>query len=359
MHRLLILAVMAQVAGCAAVYEPGVSVQPPVRTLDPTGAVSSTRTAPSMAVETPEYRIHAGDQVSIRFPLRPAYNDIFTVRADGRITPPMLGSLVAASLTTDELRDRLVERYRRQLVDLPPASVRIYRLQASDTIELRFSFFPDLNTLATIRPDGRISLPMVGELVAEGLTPSELQAQLAQRYKGKVPNADLTVSVKQSNSNVYYYQSEARQLPDPGLTELSVNLTKTAPLVVFVGGEVPAPGIQPYMPGVNVLQTIYAAGGPTTTSDMRSVVILRRGPDDSMIRVVADLTQDLSGTGTGNLDIRPFDVVVLPRSAVARAGDTLDQYLYRIVRPLANGSVVFNFTRQLGTLEQKTTVLPP
>ena len=89
---------------------------------------------------------------------------------------------------------------------------------------------------------------------------------------------------------------------------------------------------------------------------MRSVVILRRGAEDGVIRLVADLTRDLSGSGTANTMIQPYDIVVVPRSMIAQAGDALDQYLYRIVRPLANSSFAYYFTQQVGTLHQETTL---
>lgn len=350
--RAAALLAAAVVAGCAPVYEPGVSVQPSPRVFGPDGIVREGGTI----APPPEYRINPGDQLSIRFPRRPAYSDNFVVRADGRISAPLVGSVTAASRTSDELQKDLVERYRQLLSALPPAPDRSYLLQAEDVLDIRFTFFPDLNSVVTVRPDGRISLPMVGELIAEGVSPAELQKRLVQMYAPRIQNPELVVILKEARSGVFLHQGEIRPLPDPGLIDLAVNVTRTTPLVVYVGGEVPAPGIQPFVTGVTVLQAIYAAGGPTPTGDMRSVVIMRRIVDDGVLRVVADLTQDLSGKGTANAMIQPFDVVVVPRSTIAQVGDALDQYLYRIIRPLANSSVGFYFTRQVGTVEQRTTL---
>lgn len=349
-----LILLVSMLLGCAAVYPPGVSQQPPVRTLET--AVGAGETQRNASPAPPEYRINPGDVLTVRFPRRPAYNETFVIRADGRIMAPQVGPVMAAARTAEELQSDLSAKYRQLLAALPRAQDRSYRLQPDDTIEVRFSYFPDLDSVVTIRPDGRISLPMIGEVIAEAATPSELQTQLAKRYAPRIAKPDLVVMVKETRSNIYFHDGAVHVLPDPGLVDLMVNITKTAPLIVYVGGEVPAPGVQPFVTGNSALQAIYSAGGPSPTGDMRSVVILRRGKDDQVIRAVVDLTQDLAGNGTENVTIQPFDVVVVPRSNIAQVGDALDQYVYRIARPLANSSVGFYFTRQVGTVKQETEI---
>jgi polysaccharide export outer membrane protein len=342
------------VAGCAAVYDTGVSIQPAALVEKADGQLGPGSIA-SMPLGR-EYQINPGDQLSIRFPRRPAYSDTYLVRADGRITVPLIGSVEAATRTPDALQAELISRYRQIMAALPPAQERTYVLQSDDVLDIRFSYFPESNTVVSVRADGRISMPMIGEVLAEGLTPNQLQSRLVQLYTKRIPNPDLVVIVKEARSNVYVHAGEVRLLPDPGLVDLTVNVTRTAPLVVYVGGEVPAPGLQSFIPGTNTLQVIYAAGGPAPTGDMRSVVILRRGADDSVVRIVADLTQDLAGKGTSSAVVQPFDVVVVPRSNIAQVGDALDQYLYRILRPLANSSFGYYFTKQVGTTRQETVI---
>lgn len=356
LSRAAALLTVSLLGGCAAVYEPGVTVQPAARILGPVGEPGAAATVQAQAL--PEYRINPGDQLSIRFPRRPAYSDIFVVRVDGRIIVPQIGSVVAASRTVDELQAELVERYRKLVTALPPAAERSYLLQPNDVLDIHFSFFPDLNSVVSVRADGRISLPMVGDMIAEGLTPTDLQSRLRESFARRIANPELVVMVREARSNIYFHQGQARVLPDPGMVDLAVNLTRTVPLVVYVGGEVPAPGVHQFVGGSGALQTIFTAGGPMSTGDMRSVVILRRGADDKVIRIVTDLTQDLAGNGTNDIVVQPFDVVVVPRSSIAQVGDALDQYIYRVVRPLANSTVGFYFTRQVGTVRQQTEITP-
>jgi protein involved in polysaccharide export with SLBB domain len=343
---------MALVAGCEPTYRTGVKVQPPIHRLSPT----SLGFEPSTVAFHPmgDYRIMPGDVVSIRFPRRPAFSDTFLVRPDGKISPPLIGSVLAASRTSDELQAALVARYRQLLASVPPPSRRRYLLRVDDVVEVRFPYTPEMNSVVTVRADGRISLPLIGSVIAEGKSPTALQDELKQLYADKLTNPQPVVILKDARSDVYEYRGRMQEMPDPEMTELYVNITKTAPQLIYVGGEVPAPGLQAYLAGTSELQAVYAAGGPTPAAEMRSVILLRRGPDGSMIRSVTNLKSDEAGTGTGDTMLRPYDIVIVPRSRIALVGDALDQYIYRVLRPLSNSSLGFFFTKQVGTTQQQT-----
>lgn len=346
-----VLLLLLVLANCAPVYETGVTLNPPPARLTPAG-LGFENELPLSAPK--DYRINPGDVIGIKFPRRPAYSDSYLVGPDGRISPPLIGSLRAAAHTTNELRSRLTAQYQRLLAEVPPVSLRRYLMQVDDVLDIRFPYMSDLNSVVTVRADGRISLPLIGDMVAEGKTPSVLENELKQLYTGKISNPDLVVMLKETRFNRYWYRDAVRTMPDAGLTEVTVNITKTIPLLVYVGGEVPAPGNQTYVGGSTALRAIYSAGGPVPTADLRSVVLLRRGPDNAVIRLVANLAADVVGYGTGDVVLEPFDVVIVPRSNIAQVGDALDQYIYRTIRPLANSSVGFFFTKQVGIVRQET-----
>jgi polysaccharide export outer membrane protein len=351
--------IVVVLTACEPVYPTGVNVEPALNRLTEPGLVSPV--GGGVYVTRSDYRINPGDVVAIKFPRLPAYTDTFVVRPDGKISPPLIHSVVAAGLTSDELQDVLIASYRDLVRAVPPPSKRTYPMQVDDVLSVRFPYIPDMNSDVTVRGDGRISLPLIGDIVAERRTPATLQTELKKLYTGKIDNPEVTVMVKEPRSDIYELDGVVRLLPSPALRELSVNITKTAPLLYYVGGEVPSPGVQPFVGDLTALQAIYTAGGSATSGDMRSVVILRRGLDNSVVRIVTDLTADLGGTGTGDVALQPFDVIIVPRSNIAKVGDALDQYIYRLVRPLSNSSVGFFFTRQIGTVHQntQTTVTGP
>src|SRR5688500_8038226 len=66
-------------------------------------------------------------------------------------------------------------------------------LEAGDVIEVNYRYWPELNQTQAIRPDGRISLQMIDEVSAGGLTPQQLDARLQELYASRLINPDITV----------------------------------------------------------------------------------------------------------------------------------------------------------------------
>jgi polysaccharide export outer membrane protein len=106
---------------------------------------------------------------------------------------------------------------------------------------------PDLSTSATVRPDGRISMPLVGEVVAQGRTPGELQKEIAAGLADYVTEPVVTVIVKEVRS------------PQ-----------------VSVLGEVRKPGRYRIAQAATVLDAIALGGGFTEYAHRGRVVVLRR-----------------------------------------------------------------------------------
>ena len=344
-------------SSCAPVHQEGIAFQPQVKAVTDTGEIRPATFEP--ALPPTDYLINPGDIIDIKFIQRPAYSDTYAVRPDGRISLPWLGSVPVAGRTADDVQAFVASEYARLPLQSPPPAKRRYLLNVDDVLDVRFPFSQEFNSEVVVRPDGRISLPLVNSVVVERKTPEQVTAELIARYRRHMEDPELVVMVKEHSSNTYEHDGILRPVVAPGLSEVAVKIRETVPLRIYVGGEVPTPGLQPYRGPVTALQAIMTAGGALQTGDMRSVVILRRGADDKALFIVRDLQKDLSGEGTGDIVLNPFDVVVVPRSTIAKVGDALDMYLYRLVRPLANSSIGFFFTKQLGTqnVDQKTNIV--
>jgi polysaccharide export outer membrane protein len=112
-----------------------------------------------------------------------------------------------------------------------------------------------------------------------------------------------------------------------------VSIKATAPLKVFVGGEVGNPGVYDMAGDGDALRAVIQAGGFKTSSKRSSVVIIRRGPNGRAMLRTADL---LSGMTNGKADLVPlrrFDIVYVPRSGVSEAGLFMQQY-FRDLLPI-------------------------
>ncbi|HEX5378945.1 MAG TPA: polysaccharide biosynthesis/export family protein, partial [Phenylobacterium sp.] len=122
-----------------------------------------------------------------------------------------------------------------------------YRFYPGDELEVSVPSAPELTKTVTVQPDGRISLPLIGAVMAADRTIPELQAGLSEAY--------------------------ATQLLRP-MVEI---VPKAAPLKVFVGGEVRNPGILDMAGDGDALRAIIQAGDFMNTADRREVIVIRRG----------------------------------------------------------------------------------
>ena len=71
-----------------------------------------------------------------------------------------------------------------------------YRIQVGDQLDIKFFYNPELNEQVTVRPDGRISLQLVHEIMVAGLTPSELTDLLTKKYAPELKKPEITVIVR-------------------------------------------------------------------------------------------------------------------------------------------------------------------
>lgn len=174
-----------------------------------------------------------------------------------------------------------------------------YHIQPGDQIDVKFFYNPELNESVTVRPDGRISLQLVDEIDAAGLTPANLTQELKRSYAHELNNPELTVIMRQ-----FAWQR------------------------IYVDGEVEKPGFVPLAPEMTVLQSIAMAGGLMDTARTQEVVVIRRKPHGKPKAFTLDLAHVLDSTNTGqDITLMPLDVVYVPKSPIANVNLWVDQYL--------------------------------
>jgi polysaccharide export outer membrane protein len=123
-----------------------------------------------------------------------------------------------------------------------------YVIGPDDVLTLKFWREDDLSGDVIVRPDGRITVPLLNEVAAAGLTPATLKAQLEQRAQAFISEPNVTVIVKQMNSRR-----------------------------VFVNGMVEKPGAYPLVGPMTALQLIALAGGFREFANTDQIVIMHRG----------------------------------------------------------------------------------
>lgn len=194
-----------------------------------------------------------------------------------------------------------------------------YILQVSDAIDIKFFYNPELNESVTIRPDGKISLQLIDEVVAAGLTASELDRILTNKYSKRLRNAEVAVIVK-----------------------------GFAGQKVYVGGEVNSATLIPISGRLTALQAILQAGGYKPTAELKSVVILRNQGTQDPLFMILNLKQDLT-TYTSNNDIllKPYDIVFVPKTEIAKMGQFVDQHFRELIPVTLNFGLMYNLNPEV------------
>jgi protein involved in polysaccharide export with SLBB domain len=174
-----------------------------------------------------------------------------------------------------------------------------YRISLGDQLDIKFFYNPELNEQVIVRPDGRISLQLIPEIVANGMTPAALTRQLTEFYSKDLKQPQVTVIVRGFGSQR-----------------------------VYVDGEVGKPGMVPILGLMTALQAIAEAGGMKETARDYQVLIIRRGALNKPMAFSLDLKKAREGKDLSqDIALAPFDIVYVPRSRIANVKVWVDQYI--------------------------------
>lgn len=143
---------------------------------------------------------------------------------------------------------------------------------------------PDVSRSLPVRSDGRISLPLVGEVQAAGRTPLQLEQDIAAKLRNYITEPEVTVMVQQINSEKYNILG---QVAKPGSYSLTLSTT--------------------------VLDAIAAAGGFRDFAKQKDIYILRENPAGGESRIAFNYKDVIKGKNPGqNIKIEPHDTIVVP-----------------------------------------------
>lgn len=356
LQRLISVVLLAVlVGGCASAQK-----ELPAQALDRLIISEATPATAADLEPSYRYRLSYGDHIDVRFLRQLDYSTTVVVGFDGTIKPPFLDSVRVEGMTIDQAESELQQRYADLIENAPKPSDKLYLLGPNDVLEIKFPYVQQYSTTVIVRPDGRISLPLIGAVVAEGKSPGTLQAELVQAYRKHLENPELALNLVQAASSTVVSKGKRLRVALPEMDNLHLTLRSGLEPKVYVGGEVNAPQAMQFQPMMTSLQAIMAAGGTNVRSQLSSVVILRKGVDGEPRYIVRDLMADIdgdetsSGSGqakTNDILLRPFDVVIVPKTAIASVSDALNAYVYDVLPMLRNISLGFNY--QLGTTKIK------
>lgn len=143
---------------------------------------------------------------------------------------------------------------------------------------------PEVSRSIPVRSDGKISLPLVGEVQAAGSTPLKLEQDIAARLKNYIEEPEVTVIVQQVNSQKFN-----------------------------ILGQVNKPGSYPLTNSPTVLDALAIAGGFRDFAKQKSIYVLRQNPDGTQSRLPFNYKGVVKGQNTAqNIKLQPRDTIVVP-----------------------------------------------
>lgn len=157
-----------------------------------------------------------------------------------------------------------------------------YIIGPSDVLTITVWKEPSLSGSLLVRPDGMVSIALLGDVHAAGLTPLQLSDQISTKLKKYIQDPNVSVVITQIHSKV-----------------------------VYLLGEVVKRGPVEMTPGMTLLEAIASAGGLTDYANTKKIYILRNA-SGSQLRIPVHYKEALKGDGTLNLALQPGDTIVVP-----------------------------------------------
>jgi polysaccharide export outer membrane protein len=250
------------------------------------------------------------------------------VQPDGTISLPLLGQVRAANLTIDALRDQLEQLYKKYYkvpaITVTPVSVDTRLQDLINSVIARFGNGGQ-QLEVPVNPDGRLFLPGLGPICAQGLTLGELKLEVDARYRATIPGVDITPVLMQR-----------------------------APRYVYVLGEVKTPGRFTLEGPTTLMGAIAMAGSWQVGANLRQVVVFRRGEDWRLLATMVDVNGALYGRRPAPADeiwLNDSDIVVVPKAPIQVADEFIGQFfgqgVYGMFPQFAFGNFTFSNFRSI------------
>jgi polysaccharide export outer membrane protein len=261
-----------------------------------------------------------------------------------------------------------------------------YVLQVGDILDVELFYHSEVNKRVTIMPDGKITLPRIGNTKAAGLTTGQLKERLVNSYSRefKEPNVsifliefnqalnrfrDAIVSDQRGQSKLISIQPNGymtipqigEDIKAAGMTlpqlkkiisseygkifdnlSLSVALVQANSNLVYVSGEVQKPDSYIMVQPTTVSQIVSKAGINWDTAELSSIVVVSRTKEGKPFGRIVDLEKIFKSGNIGHdILLKRFDVVYVPNNKIDKLNVFIDQYLSNLVPDWVNTSFVY------------------
>jgi polysaccharide biosynthesis/export protein len=189
-----------------------------------------------------------------------------------------------------------------------PSREAEYHLAPPDELLISVRPEPEIKRVLIVRPDGRISMDLIGDVDVRGRTVEDVRAELTRRLKEFIVQPDVTVALNKSESRTFY-----------------------------IFGEVGRPGAYPLIGDVTALYALGVAGGSTKFADEDDAWLVRPSPEGKLTYPVYYKQITRNGAGATNYVLQPGDVIYMPPTWTAKIGYAIQNFTYPITAILGLG----------------------
>jgi polysaccharide export outer membrane protein len=272
-------------------------------------SLTAGNNAASPAGDTPAEA--AGDDISRELVIQP----------DGTITLPLLGQVRATRRTVQSLRDELEEQYKKYFrmpaITVTPVAVNTKLEDLLNTVDSRAGTLGGLHLLVNVTPSGEIQVPGIDSVFVQGLTLAEARQEIDAKYDAAIPGVQVTLV-----------------------------LVERARRFIYVMGEVPQGGRFELEGPTTAMMAISMAGGWTPGSNLRQVVVFRRGDDWRLMATMLDLRGALYARRPVPADdiwLNDSDIILVPKTPIEQVDELIEQVFTRGVYGLVPREIIWNF----------------
>ena len=208
-------------------------------------------------------------------------------RLNTYILIPLFAALVASLAACSASAPHLPPESKSWENTGPSVLTKSYRMSVGDQLQINVWKNPELSLSQPIRPDGKISVPLVGDVIAVGTTPEELAVQIEAQLSDYVKSPNVTVILTSLSGHEFLSR-------------------------IRVTGSVARNMSIPYLQGMTVLDAVLEAGSTDLYADANNTKLHRKTKDgaDSYDIRLKDIMED--GDMTTNINLMPGDVITVP-----------------------------------------------
>jgi len=181
-----------------------------------------------------------------------------------------------------------------------------YLIAPGDELQVDYGIILDGRPIvaeATVRPDGAVSLPRIGDVLVAGKSTAEVDSVLSILYADVYVDPNIAIGVKRVAGNL-----------------------------VHVLGQVSRPGSYPVSPNMTALQAIASAGGFKDDAAKGSVVVLRRTGESSLVTRTIDIDRAVhDNAATQDVFLRRYDIIYVDRNAIGNLNLFVDRFFTKMI----------------------------